>query len=173
MEGFRKKFIVLIVVSVSIFLVSGLFLIYLIKDIDKIVLKANNDQQEIAYRAAILDRIQTLERESDMANLYTNALHQALPSENEVFSLDSTLKNLATTNNLNISFRFGTLTQAQDNEPKNYSFNLVLDGEINNILNWFDAFEKLPYSFRLSQIEINQNSPNNYNVKILGNIYLR
>ena len=175
MESFKKRFIILIVVSIGIFLSSGLLLIYLIKDIGKTVEKSNNFQQELSHRAAILDRIQILEKESQEADKYSSALAQALPNESEIITLETTLKALSSAHKLNMSFRFGTLNQAQANEPKNYSFNLVLDGKITDILNWLDALQKLPYSFRLSQIEINQSSQTtgNYNVKILGNVYLR
>ncbi|NMB92402.1 MAG: hypothetical protein GYA31_02150 [Parcubacteria group bacterium] len=173
MENFKKKFIILILTSIGIFLIAGLLLFLLMKDINKAVIKAQQSQQEIAHRTAILDRIQTLEREANIAHLYTNSLNQALPTEDQITSLDNTFKNLATSNNINLSFRFGNLNQATEQEPKNYSFNLVLDGHITSILNWLDAVEKLPYNFRLTQIEINQTAANNYNVKILGNVYLR
>ena len=175
MENFKKRFIILIVVSIGIFLGSGLLLIYLIKDIGKTVEKSNTFQQELNHRAAILDRIQILEKESQEADKYSSVLAQALPNESEIITLETTLKALSSANKLNMSFRFGTLNQAQANEPKNYSFNLVLDGKITDILNWLDALQKLSYSFRLSQIEINQSSQTtgSYNVKILGNVYLR
>jgi Tfp pilus assembly protein PilO len=180
MEGFRKKLIFLLIISLSLFLVSGLLLLFSIRDINKKVKEANNYQQELTRQGAILDRIQSLERETQKANLYLDSLNNALPNETEVIALESKLKNLASLYNLNnLSFRFGTLNSPQDNEPKSYSFNLIVDGQVDALLNWLDAFQKLPYSFHLEQIEITQTSPLSsqtvaaYNIKILGRIYLR
>lgn len=180
MEGFRKKLILLLIISLSLFLVSGLLLLFSMRDINKKVEEANNYQQELTRRGAILDRIQSLERETQKADLYSNSLNNALPSETEVIALESKLKNLASIYNLNnLSFRFGTLNSPQDNEPKSYSFNLIVDGQAEALINWLAAFQKLPYSFHLEQIEITQTSPSSshtvatYNIKILGRIYLR
>jgi len=180
MEGFRKKLLLLLIISLSLFLVAGLLLLFSMRDINKKVEEANNYQQELIRRGAILDRIQSLERETQKADLYSDSLNNALPSETEVISLESKLKNLASIYNLNnLSFRFGTLNSPQDNEPKSYSFNLIIDGKLSSLLNWLDAFQKLPYSFHLEQIEITQTSPLGsqtvaaYNIKILGRVYLR
>lgn len=180
MEDLRKKLIFLLIISLSLFLASGLLLFFSIKDIDKKVGEANNYQQEITRRGAILDRIQSLERETQKASLYINSLNNALPNETEVIALESKLKDLVSLYSLNnLSFRFGTLTLPQNNEPKNYSFNLIVDGRFEALINWLDAFQKLPYNFHLEQIEITQTSPSSsqtaaaYNIKILGRIYLR
>ncbi len=180
MGDLRKKLIFLLIISLSLFLVSGLLLFFSIKDINKKVEEANNYQQEITRRGAILDRIQSLERETQKANLYLNSLNNALPNETEVIALEGKLKDLVSLYNLNnLSFRFGTLNLPQDNEPKNYSFNLIVDGRLEALTNWLDAFQKLPYNFHLEQIEITQTLPSSsqtaaaYNIKILGRIYLR
>lgn len=180
MEGLRKKLIFLLIISSSLFLVSSLLLFFSIRDVNKKVGEANNYQQEITRRGAILDRIQNLERETQKANLYLNSLNNVLPNETEVIALESKLKNLVSLYGLNnLSFRFGTLNSSKDNEPKNYSFNLIVDGQMDALLNWLDAFQKLPYNFRLEQIEITQTSLSSsqtvavYNIKILGRVYLR
>jgi len=180
MEGFRKKLILLLAISLSLFLVSGLLLFFSMRDINKKVEEANNYQQELVRRGAILDRIQSLERENQQADLYATSLNNALPSETEVIVFENKLKNLTSLYNLNnLSFRFGTLNAPQDNEPKSYSFNLIIDGQADALINWLAAFQKLPYSFHLEQIEITQTSSSGsravatYNIKILGKIYLR
>jgi len=83
------------------------------------------------------------------------------------------LKNLADQNDLNLSFRFGLLNEKTEQEPKNYSFNLILSGEKNNILKWLDEFQALNYVIRIDQIELTQTGPEGYNAKILGRVYLR
>jgi len=180
MEGFRKKLMVLLIISLSLFLVAGFLLLFSMRDINKKVEEANNYQQELSRRGAILDRIQSLERETQQADLYANSLNQALPTESEVITLESKLKNLASLYNVsNLSFRFGTLNALQDNESKSYSFNLIIDGQADALINWLAAFQRLPYSFHLEQIEITQTSSSSshaaavYNIKILGRIYLR
>ncbi|MFA5392508.1 MAG: hypothetical protein WC306_02325 [Candidatus Paceibacterota bacterium] len=180
MEGFRKKIIVLLIISLSLFLASGLLLLFFMRDINRKVEGANNYQKELMRQGAILDRIQNLEREAQKADFYSNSLDKALPSESEVITLESKLKDSASLYGLNnLSFRFGTLSSSQGNEPKSYSFNLIIDGQAGALINWLDAFQKLPYSFHLEQIEITQTSPLNsktvavYNIKILGRIYLR
>jgi len=180
MEGFRNKIIVLLIISLSLFLASGLLLIFFMRDINKKVEEANNYQNELMRQGAILDRIQSLERETQKADLYSSSLNNALPSESEVITLESKLKNLASLYNVsNLSFRFGTLNSPQGNEPKSYSFNLIIDGQVDALINWLTAFQRLPYSFHLEQIEITQTSPSTshataiYNIKILGRIYLR
>jgi hypothetical protein len=76
-----------------------------------------------------------------------------------------------------LSFRFGALNSAKDNEPQSYSFNLVLSGEETYILKWLEAFQNLDYISRLEQIELNQTRKegNNvfYDVKVLGRVYIR
>lgn len=180
MKGFRKKFTFLLVASLVVFLIAGLLLLFFIKDINKKVQEASSYQQELAHRGAILDRIQNLEREAGTANSYLALLNDALPDETEVIALEGKLKSLAAVNNLNsLSFRFGALSPLQASEPKSYSFNLVADGQLTALIGWLDGFQKLPYSFRLEQIEMNQfyvfGSPAGdiYSIKILGRIYLR
>lgn len=180
MEGFRKKLVFLIVMSLSLFLVSGFLLFYFIKDINKKVEEANISQQEILKKSNLLDKIQKLERESRQAEPYLPLLYQALPTESEVITLEGKLKNLASLYHLNtLSFRFGTLQEAQDNEPKSYSFNLLIEGTTDALMNWLGAFDQLPYTFRLEQIEMTQNAPSTgrslavYKIQILGRIYLR
>jgi Tfp pilus assembly protein PilO len=180
MEGFRKKLVFLIVMSLGLFLVSGFLLFYFIKDINTKVEKANISQQEILQKSELLDKVQKLERESHQAEPYFPLLYQALPTESEVITLEGKLKNLASIYNLNtFSFRFGTLQEAQDNEPKSYSFNLLIEGTADALMNWLEAFDKLPYTFRLEQIEMTQNVPSVghnpaiYKIQILGRIYLR
>jgi Tfp pilus assembly protein PilO len=191
MEGFRKRFVILLITSFSLFLIFGFLFIYFLKDINKTVKQADTYKTEIEQRASILDRIQTLDRESQEASVYTNVLQTALPSETEAIYLESQLKNIASNYNLSLSFRFGNLNPAQEGEPKSYSFNLVVSGKESGLINWLDDFQKLPYSFHLEQIEVVQISPASsqttivrgrqqtttseasYNIKILGKIYLR
>jgi len=63
--------------------------------------------------------------------------------------------------------------EATEQEPKNYSFNLILTGEKNNILKWMDGLQKLNYTIRIDQIELTQTSSQGYSAKILGRVYLR
>ncbi len=175
MENFKKQFFILLAVSIGIFIFCLVLLWYLRNDITKTVLETNKYQQEINREAALLDKIQQLEKEAQEAEKYQIALKTVLPTETEIISLESKLKNLPAASKLNLSFRFGTLNPASENSPKNYSFNLVIDGDINDILTWLTGVQNLPYLIHFSQIEINQNNIGsaNYNVKILGNIYLR
>ncbi|MGC8651360.1 MAG: type 4a pilus biogenesis protein PilO [Minisyncoccia bacterium] len=180
MEGFRKKLVFLIVMSLSLFLVAGFLLFYFMKDIGKKVEETNVAQQEILQKSELLDKIQKLEKESQEAEPYFNLLYQALPTEQEVISLEGKLKNLASIYNLNnLSFRFGTLQEVQNNEPKSYSFNLLIEGKADSLMNWLTTFDRLPYTFRLEQIEMTQSSPLSgrnpavYKIQILGRIYLR
>jgi len=180
MEDYRRKMTTLILITVfTVFLMLGLIW-HFMKDIEHQVKLVNQYQLEIQNRNSLLERINTLERESQLAKPYKDLLQKALPSEAEAVNFESIIKSLPSAKNLSISFRFGTLNQGSENQPKNYSFNLIVTGDLNSLLKWFEEMYRLPYSFNFSQLEITQVSsesnkiPNSqYKVQILGNIYLR
>ncbi len=173
MEDFKKRLILTISISLSIILVLGGLFYYFHNDILKKVTKINSYRQELASRVSILDRIYVLEQEHTKSLSYFAKLEEALPTETEMVNLEEVLQNLAGQNDLNLSFRFGLLNEATEQEPKNYSFNLILTGEKDNILKWMDSLQKLNYTIRVDQIELTQTSSQKYSAKILGRVYLR
>jgi len=173
MEDFKKRLILTISISLSIILVLGGLFYYFYNDILKKVIKINTYRQELASRVSILDRIYVLEQEYTKSLPYFIELEKALPTETEMVNLEEVLQDLAGQNDLNLSFRFGLLNEATEQEPKNYSFNLILTGEKNNILKWMDGLQKLNYTIRIDQIELTQTSSQGYSAKILGRVYLR
>lgn len=177
MGDFKKRLILILSISLSIILVLGGLFYYFRNDISKRVIKINSYRQELASRASILNRIYVLEQEYKKSLPYFAKLTEALPTETEMVNLEEVLKNLAGQNDLDLSFRFGLLNEATEQEPKNYSFNLILTGEKDNILKWMDGLQKLNYTIRVDQIELSQTSfgesKSYYSVKILGRVYLR
>ena len=173
MDGFKKRLILIISISLSIILILGGLFYYFYNDILKRVVKINSYRQEVVSRATILNRIQLLENEYTKSLAYFQKLREALPTETEMVGIEEILKNLADQNDLNLSFRFGLLNEKTEQEPKNYSFNLILSGKKNNILKWLDGFQALNYVIRIDQIELTQTGPEGYNAKILGRVYLR
>ena len=173
MDNFKKRLTLILSISLSIILVLGGLFYYFYSDISKRVVKINSYRQEVASRATILNRIYLLEGEHTKSLIYFEKLKDALPTETEMVSLEEVLKNLAGQNDLNLSFRFGLLNEETEQEPKNYSFNLILSGEKNNILKWLDGFQSLDYVIRIDQIELTQTGSQGYNTKILGRVYLR
>jgi len=173
MEDFKKRLTLTISISLSIILVLGGLFYYFHNDILKKVTKINSYRQELASRVSILDRIYVLEQEHTKSLPYFTEIEKALPTETEMVNLEEVLQDLAGQNDLNLSFRFGLLNEATEQEPKNYSFNLILTGEKVNILKWMDSLQKLNYTIRLDQIELTQTSSQGYSAKILGRVYLR
>ena len=197
MGDFKKRLILILSISLSIILVFGVLFYYFYNDISKKVVQINTYRQEVASRATILDRIQLLEQEYTKSLPYFEKLNEALPTETEMVSLEEVLQNLADQNNLDLSFRFGLLNEVTEQEPKNYSFNLILSGEKDSVLKWMDSLQQLNYTIRIDQIELTQISSSKgeqagsyfeqsekqgsgvkrtgsyYSVKILGRVYLR
>ena len=173
MDNFKKRLTLILSISLSIILILGGLFYYFYSDISKRVVKINSYRQEVASRATILNRIYLLEGEHTKSLVHFEKLKNALPTETEMVNLEEVLKNLASQGDLNLSFRFGLLNEATEQEPKNYSFNLILSGEKNNILKWLDGFQSLDYIIRVDQIELTQTSSEKYNTKILGRVYLR
>ena len=173
MNDFKKRLILILSISLSIILILGGLFYYFYSDISKRVVKINSYRKEVASRATILNRIYLLEGESAKSLGYFEKLKDALPTETEMVGLEEVLKDLAGQNDLNLSFRFGLLNEATEQEPKNYSFNLVLSGGKDNILKWLDGFQSLDYVIRVDQIELTQTGSQEYNTKILGRVYLR
>lgn len=164
-------------ISLVIISISGGLLYYFRADIMKRVEKINAHKKELTARDDILNRIHQLEQEETLSSAYLDQLKNALPTESEMVRFEEILQNLASKNNLNLSFRFGLLNEAKDLEPKSYSFNLVLSGTKASILKWLEEFKNLIYRTRLEQIELTQTKTegNNvfYDVKILGRVYIR
>lgn len=176
MDDFKKRLIFISILLLVVILISGGLFYYFHQDIIKKTKQIDSSKKELASRSTILNRIYLLQREYEASVPYLEKLKNALPTETEIVNLEESLKNLAEQNNLDLSFRFGLLNEGSEQEPKNYSFNLVLSGKSDNILKWFDGFQKLTYSLRLEQIElISSDSQEDklYRVKILGRIYLR
>ena len=173
MDDFKKRLILILSISLSTILILGGLFYYFYSDISKRVVKINSYRQEVASRATIFNRIYLLEGEYTKSLVYSEKLKDALPTETEMVSLEEVLKNLAGQNDLNLSFRFGLLNEATEQEPKNYSFNLVLSGGKDGILKWLDGFQLLGYVIRVNQIELTQTSSEEYSTKILGRVYLR
>jgi Tfp pilus assembly protein PilO len=177
MIDFKKRLIRILITSFVIILVLGGLFYYFRFDIIKRVEKINTYRKELSSREAILTRIRELEQQQSLSLAYIDQLRTALPTETEMVRYEEVLQNLASQNNLNLSFRFGSLNPAKDDEPQSYSFNLVLSGEEIYVLKWLEAFQDLDYISRLEQIELNQTrkGENNvsYDVKILGRVYLR
>lgn len=177
MIDFKKRLIRILIISFIIILVLGGLFYYFPSDISKKVDQISVYQKELASRETILTRIHELEEQQLLSLIYIDQLRMALPTETEMVRYEEVLQNLASQNNLDLSFRFGTLNPEKDDEPQSYSFNLVLSGEKIYILKWLEAFQNLSYISRLEQIELNQTSRegNNffYDVKILGRVYLR
>jgi len=177
MIDFKKRLTESLVISLAILLILGGLFYYFRADILKRVEKIENYQKELAARCDILNKIYELEKEQSLSLAYLDQLEKALPTESEMVKLEQVLQDLARKNNLNISFRFGVLNEATDQEPQSYSFNLVLSGGKTSVLNWLEEFQNLNYLIRLEQIEFTQNrdEDNNvfFDVKILGRIYLR
>lgn len=177
MIDFKKRLTESLVISLAILLILGGLFYYFRADILKRVEKIENYQKELAARGDILNKIYELEKEQSLSLAYLDQLEKALPTESEMVKLEQVLQDLARKNNLNISFRFGVLNEATDQEPQSYSFNLVLSGGKTSVLNWLEEFQNLNYLTRLEQIEFTQNrdEDNNvfFDVKILGRIYLR
>jgi len=173
MGDFKKRLILILSISLSIILVLGGLFYYFRNDILKRATKINSYRQELASRVSILDRIYVLEQEYTKSLPYFVKLTEALPTETEMVNLEEVLKSLAGQNDLDLSFRFGLLNEATEQEPKNYSFNLILTGEKDNILKWMDGLQKLNYTIRVDQIELTQTSSQGYSAKILGRVYLR
>lgn len=177
MGDFKKRLILILSISLSIILVLGVLFYYFYNDISKKVVQINAYRQEVVSRATILDRIQLLEQEYTKSLPYFEKLKEALPTETEMVSLEEVLQNLADQNNLDLSFRFGLLNEVTEQEPKNYSFNLILSGEKDSVLKWMDSLQQLNYTIRIDQIELSQTSSSEgesyYSVKILGRVYLR
>ena len=177
MGDFKKRLILILSIALSIILITGGLFYYFYHDISERVVKVNSFRKELAARATILNRIHLLEQEYTKSLTYFEKLKDILPTETEMVGLEEILKNLADQNDLNLSFRFGTLNPEKEQEPKNYSFNLVLTGEKNGILKWLDGFQKLNYTIYLDQIELTQTglekNKSYYDVKILGRVYLR
>jgi len=63
MDGFKKRLILIISISLSIILILGGLFYYFYNDILKRVVKINSYRQEVVSRATILNRIQLLENE--------------------------------------------------------------------------------------------------------------
>jgi Tfp pilus assembly protein PilO len=177
MRDFKQRLILILSISLSIILVLVVLFYYFYNDISKKVVQINIYRQEVVSRATILNRIQSLEQEYTKSLPYFEKLNEALPTETEMVSLEEILQNLASENNLDLSFRFGLLNEETEQEPRNYSFNLILSGEKNGILKWIDGLQKLSYTIRIDQIELTQTNSKGdksyYSVKILGRIYLR
>jgi Tfp pilus assembly protein PilO len=177
MIDFKKRLIRILIISFVIILVLGGLFYYFRSDILKKVEQINIYRKELASRESMLTRIRELEQQQVLSLAYTDQLKSALPTETEMVRYEEVLQNLASQNNLNLSFRFGALNSAKDNEPQSYSFNLVLSGEETYIPKWLEAFQNLDYISRLEQIELNQTRKegNNvfYDVKVLGRVYIR
>ncbi len=191
LSAFQKR--ILLIIGLSFLLIGILIFVfsYLYKDIKKTVQEVNGYKEELERRKMLLERIQTAETQLQEVQPYLLKLKQAIPTETEVVNLESQLKSLALKYNLQFSFRFGSLTLESNNEPKNYSFNLSLSGTFDNIIRWMEEVNKLFFSLRFEKIEFNQLTssvttrikkgnqvvsqiiPANYEVKILGKIYLR
>ncbi len=177
MGDFKKRLILILSISLSIILVLGGLFYYFCNDILQRVTEINSYRQELASRASILNRIYILEQEYTKSLPYYEKLTEALPTETEMVNLEEILKDLASQNDLNLSFRFGLLNEVTEQEPKNYSFNLILTGEKDNILKWMDGLQELNRIIRVDQIELSQTSSSGsksyYSVKILGRVFLR
>ena len=177
MGNFKKRLILILSISLSIILALGMLFYYFCNDISKSVVQISAYKQKVFSRTTILNRIQSLEQEYVKSLPYFEKLKENLPTETEMVSLEEILQNLADQNNLDLSFRFGLLNETIEQEPKNYSFNLILSGEKDGILKWLDGLQKLSYTIRIDQIELTQTSSkadrSYYSVKILGRIYLR
>ncbi|MDD3098510.1 MAG: hypothetical protein PHU82_01625 [Candidatus Pacebacteria bacterium] len=178
MIDFKKRLIRVLVISFIIILVLGGLFYYFRSDILKKVDQINIYQKELVSQEAILTRIHELEKQQAQSLVYLDQLRNSLPTETEMVKYEEILQNLANQNNLDLSFRFGTLNPEKDDEPQSYSFNLVLSGEQTFILKWLKAFQNLHYISRLEQIELTQteaaeNGSSSYDVKILGRIYIR
>ncbi|MFA5386719.1 MAG: type 4a pilus biogenesis protein PilO [Candidatus Paceibacterota bacterium] len=177
MVDFKKRLTTSLLISLGIILILGGVFYYFRADILKRVEKIEIYQKELAARSNILNKIYELEKEQSLSLAYVDQLKKALPLESEMVRLEQILQDLAKKNNLNISFRFGILNEATDQEPQSYSFNLILSGNKTSILNWLEEFQSLNYIIRLEQIEFTQTNKeeNNiiYDVKILGRAYLR
>jgi len=177
MIDFKKRLIRILIVSFIIILVLGGLFYYFRSDIAKKVEQVNVYRKELVSREAILTRIRELEKQQELSLIYIDKLRTALPTETEMVRYEEVLQNLANQNNLNLSFRFGTLNPGKDNEPQSYSFNLVLSGEKTYLLRWLKEFQNLNYISRLEQIELSQTKTEGsalfYDVKILGRVYIR
>ncbi len=188
---FQKRLLTVVGLALlAIFLLVGLF-IYFRNDIEKRNSKVENYKKEIADRQLIMTKIQTLDKEIKEAEPYLLKLKQSLPSEAETVNLENNLKSLAEKYNLDFSFRFGTLNEETEAEPKSYNFNLTISGRIDNLIKWLEEIDKSFFSLRLEKIELNQTNPASnikvkrdgqtitqlipasYEVKIVGRIYLR
>ncbi|MDD5760797.1 MAG: type 4a pilus biogenesis protein PilO [Candidatus Pacebacteria bacterium] len=177
MADFKKRLTTALLIFFAFVLILGGLFYYFRADILKRVENTENYRKELAARNDILSKIYELEEGQHLASAYINQLKQALPTESEMVRLEQVLQDLARKNNLSLSFRFGVLNEATDQESQSYSFNLILSGGKTSILNWLEEFQNLNYIIRLEQIEFTQTQreENNiiYDVKILGRAYLR
>ncbi|MDD3488251.1 MAG: hypothetical protein PHH35_02800 [Candidatus Pacebacteria bacterium] len=174
MDDFKKRLINLSVVSFIIILILGSLFFYFRVDIIKRVTKINEVKKELVARDEILNRIHELEQEEVLSLVYLNQLRNALPTESEMVHFEEVLQDLANKNNLILSFRFGSLNEAKGSEPKSYNFNLILSGSVFSISKWLTELKNLVYQTQLEQIELTQTTiEGNYDVKILGRVYLR
>lgn len=151
---FRNQFIVAISIAGGITLLLIVILIVLGSKISNTTYDILSQKTEIMARQQKVEALSTLEKDAASAQKYVSILENSLPTKDELITFNQELDAIAKRTNTNVSFAFGAETGAITGGVQSITFQIVINGNVEQILNFFREMNKSRFIINVSDMDL-------------------
>ncbi len=153
LRDFRKRLTISAVAAAGIVFALFLFLLLVARDVETQAVNIKSTKDALKTRVQQLDDLARLREESKLAEPDLAELNQAIPKRDELFSARRELEQLAGSNNLAVSFRFGS-ENLKEGALGSINFELGVQGGDSDVRNFVDRVEAEYPFVRIATLDV-------------------
>lgn len=168
---FKKALIKELGISLGLVLALAILVIFVARDIktteDSIILAKTTRAENLKIK----NNLGELSKEEKTADNYISPLKNALPGKNQLFTLQSEIKQIASADGVTADIKF--IGEEEGGGVGKANFSLEIYGDYNKIIAFIKDLENSRYFIKFGNFEINTQSGTSYQAKITGKVFYK
>lgn len=139
-------------------------------DISRRVSSIQQNKKDLTFRSSASEALLFLKSAGEQAAVDRLFLENLLPTQDKLIDFPKDLDGLARINRVDMDFNFGEEAPGGEATPGHIAFNIIVKGELNNILNFLRAMEGSRYLMEFNAYNLTVEGKN-YQAMINGKVF--
>lgn len=173
LEGFKKKLLTHVAISLGIIALLALFIVLLNGDINDRVTKIQKAKNEISLRTQTIELLTGTNSDLKKADALLANLKDILPNKDQLIDLPRELQRTAKTFVVDLGFSFGPELAAAAGKPGTIKFTMTAAGTYDNIVDFLTSVESHRYLISLDSVDVHRSGKTNFSLLTSGQIYTK
>ena len=155
-----------------VFIVAGISILLVSNDITRRAAATQEYKKEFKSAVDASLVLASLKSDFERAKPYVSVLENILPIRDQLISFPKDITFIAQINNLEASVSFGAETLATQNVPGFVKFNMIIEGQYNDLLKFMQEVERGKYIIDWSDVDFIFGNKQ-YKGTILGRVFFQ